>query len=138
MTGFSTAIQGAIYDQLSNNAPLVAAVVGIYDRVPQGNQDSDFPYVVIGEDVGATFDTDTELMQTVAITIHTWSRYNGRIECKNIQGLIYDALHRKESELSFSGFDFVGVNQESEQTFLDNDGHTTHGTQTYNLIIERL
>jgi len=135
MSGFSEAVQTAIYQKLTSNAALMAEIKGAYDRVPEGNQDNDFPFVVVGDDSGSSFDTDTEIMMTFSANIHTWSRYGGRAECKKIQGLIYDTLHRQN--LSFTGFDFVNINQETVQSFLDNDGRTTHGVQTFNLIIER-
>ena len=113
------------------------APIPVYDAVPQLDQpDTDFPYVTIGEDVHTTIDTDTELMNSVSITVHVWSRYNGRSETKNIQGLIYNALHR--ANLTYAGYKFVTITQAQSQTMMDADGHTRHGVQTYNLMIEEL
>jgi len=139
MSAFETVVQSAIYDHLSNNAPLMAAINGIYDNVPQSSDSGDesqFPYIVIGEDVHTTIDTDSELMNQVSITIHTWSRYSGRKETKDIQGLIYSTLHR--SNLVQSGYKFINIAQVSSESFLDSDGFTRHGVQTFNLIIEEL
>jgi hypothetical protein len=134
---FESVVQQAIYSKLTSDAPLMAAVVGVYDAVPQLEQpDTEFPYVTIGEDVHTTIDTDTELMNLVSITVHVWSRYNGRSETKNIQGLIYNALHR--ADLAYAGYKFVTITQEQSSTMMDADGHTRHGIQTFNLMIEEL
>lgn len=139
MSAFETVVQTAIYDQLTNNAPLMAVIKAVYDDVPQptsSGDDSDFPYVTIGEDVHTTIDTDTELMNQVSITVHTWSRYAGRAETKQIQGLIYDALHR--ANLVQSGYKFINIAQVNSESQYDTDGFTRHGIQIFNLLIEEL
>jgi len=131
---FELVVQKAIYDKL-----VLDLSVPIYDQVPQPNDSgdsADFPYVTIGEDNHVTIDTDTELMNQVSIVIHTWSRYRGRKETKDLQGQIYDSLHR--SNLSASGYNFVNIAQVDNTSFLDADGFTRHGVQTFNLIIEEL
>lgn len=139
MSNFETVVQKAIYSKLTSNSALMADIVGVYDEVQQPNssgEQSNFPYVVIGEDSHTTADTDTELMNNVSITIHTWSRFSGRSETKKIQGLIYDALHR--ANLLESGYKFINIAQVTSESFLDSDGHTRHGVQTFNLMIEEL
>lgn len=139
MSNFESVVQTAIYSQLTSNAPLMAKVVTVSDNVPQPEDAGDsanFPYVTIGEDVHTTIDTDSELMNMVSITVHTWSRYSGRAETKEIQGLIYNALHR--SNLVQSGYKFINIAQVSSESRLDSDGFTRHGVQTFNLIIEEL
>lgn len=136
---FATVVQTAIYDKLANDTAVTNTVTGIYDKVPQptdSGASSDFPYITIGEDILNNADTDTELMMQVSITIHVWSRYGGRSETKQIQGLIYDSLHR--ANLAQSGYKFVTITQGDSQSFLDADGETYHGVQTFNLLIEEL
>ena len=129
---FEIAVQTAVFTKLDNDAPLKAAVTGVFDDVKQGTA---FPYVVIGEDNHASVDTDDVLGNQVAIVIHTWSRSGGRKETKIIQGLIYDALHR--ASLIYAGFDFISITQINSESFLDADGHTRHGIQTFNLLIDK-
>lgn len=139
MSAFETVVQTAIYDKLINDASLMAVIKGVYDDVPQPNSSGDeaeFPYITIGEDVHTTIDTDTELMNQVSITIHTWSRFSGRSETKQVQGLIYDSLHR--SNLVQSGYKFINIAQVNSESQLDSDGFTRHGIQTFNLLIEEL
>jgi len=129
MSAFETVVQSAVYSKLSTDL-----AYDIYDEVPQ--ETSTFPYLTIGEDVHTTIDTDTELMNQVSITVHTWSRYSGRAQTKQIQGLIYDSLHR--ASLSYSGYNFINIAQVSSESLLDSDGLTRHGIQTFNLLIEEL
>jgi len=136
---FETVVQTAIYEKLVNNVALMAVVVNVSDNVLQGDDSGNaalFPYVTIGEDVHTTIDTDTELMNQVSITIHTWSRHAGRSETKQIQGLIYGALHR--ANLSAIGYNFINIAQVNSESQLDSDGFTRHGIQTFNLLIEEL
>lgn len=139
MSEFDTAVQTAIYNQLTGNAPLMAEITAVYDDVPQAVEAGDsteFPYITIGEDIFTDTSTDLELMGLVSITIHTWSRVAGRSQTKKIQGLVYGALNRVD--LVYSGYKFVNINNVSSESQLDSDGFTRHGIQTFNLIIEEL
>lgn len=126
-------LQQAIYAALTNDTELMAEITGVYDSVPDNK--SDFPYVTIGEDVLTEFDTDSGTGHTASITIHTWSRYNGRKEAKTIQGLIYDTLHN--APLPLTGYSMLLLRQETENTLLDPDGKTRHGVQTFESIMIR-
>lgn len=137
--GFEIATQSAIYNQLKNAAALTSLIAGLYDDVPQVDNSGDpsaFPYVVVGEDIHVNIDTDLELMNQVSITVHSWSRVSGRKEIKFIQGAIKNALHR--ADLSHAGYKFITITEDTSQSFLDVDGHTRHGVQTFNLMIEKV
>lgn len=128
---FETAVQTAIYQALSGNAALAALVTGVYDNVPQGTA---FPYVSIGQDVHNEWDTDTTQGSDCSITIHVWSRKRGRKEVKAIQAAIYDVLHR--ADLTQSGYKIDNLMWENSQSFMDADGKTRHGVQTFRMQIE--
>lgn len=137
MSDGSLQIQGAISSNLKANAALSALVQGVYDAVPQfddSGNNANFPYVTIGEDNVNEFDTDTELGSDATVTIHTWSRARGRKETKQIQGAVYDALHRQS--LTVAGFNFVDCHWQSSTSFLDSDGKTRHGVQTFRMLID--
>lgn len=138
MSQFFTVVQQEIYSILTNSAPLNSVISGVYDSVPQSvsNNPTAFPYVTIGEDVFTDMSTDTELINLVSITIHTWSRHSGRSETKQIQGIIYDLLNR--ASIVSAGFKFININQVTAQSQIDSDGETRHGIQTFNLILEEL
>lgn len=128
-------IQKALYAVLSSDTDL-GVLVGsrIYDDVPD-NQNT-FPFVTIGEDTLTQWDTDQKLGYEVSLVIHVWSRYRGRKETKEIQAAIYDALHN--APLSVTGYDNFLMQEREAESFLDPDGKTRHGIQTYHALIERI
>ena len=135
--GYETEIQAAIYSALSGDSTLMASVTGVYDDVPQSGDPGDgsaFPYITIGEASHLEWDTDTELGADVTVTIHVWSRHRGRKEVKEIQGHIYRLLHR--ASLIISGYNLVGVDWIQSDSFMDADGLTRHGVQTFRITIE--
>ena len=139
MSSFETVVQTAIYNKLINDVPLMAVINAVYDDVPQANSsgsEAAFPYVTIGEDSHVDISTDLELMDQVSITVHSWSRFSGRSETKQIQGLISDSLNR--ANLVESGYKFINIARVGSESFLDSDGFTRHGVQTFNLLIEEL
>lgn len=130
-------IQNAVFDALSGDSTLAALVSGIYDNVPQADDSgasAAFPYVVVGDDLITEWDTDTELGADATITIHVWSRYRGRKEVKDIQARIYEILHR--ANITITGYNLVGVDWLQSQSFMDTDGQTRHGVQTFRITIE--
>ena len=135
---FELVTQKAVYEALVANADIIANSIPVYDAVPQPEtvENSQYPYITIGEDNHNSIDTDTENMNQVSITVNVWSRQLGRAETKRIQGYIYDTLHR--ARLEQNGFNFVNIMQDSSTSFYDADGITRHGVQTFNLIIEEL
>lgn len=111
-------------------AKLGTLTVPVYDAVPDNAKP---PYVVIGDDTLAPFDTDGASGFEATISIHTWSTYRGRKEIKEMQGAIYDLLHR--AQLTFSGYTFLGCDSELSESFIDADGVTRHGIQRFRIFI---
>jgi hypothetical protein len=126
-------VQRAIFQALTGDPGLMAMVTGVHDHVDQG---SAYPYVVIGEDAAAEWDTDTERGVTSLLTIHTWSREKGRMQTKEIQEAIYEILHR--AELTINDAVFYGLSWEFSDSFLDPDGETRHGVMRFRLIYDSL
>lgn len=129
---FETAIQTVIYQTLTAHAPLMAMVEGVYDDV---GEFQDYPYVTIGESIHAENDTVAVFGDDSSITIHTWSRFSGRKETKEIQGAIYDALHRAKP--SYTGYNVMGIDWVSSQSFIDSDGETRHGVSIFRILIDK-
>lgn len=128
-------IQGAIYQRLIDYTPLASRVTAVYDDVPE---DKEFPYIVIGDDTAVPFDTDTSLGSEATITIHTWSRYPGKREVKEIQGALYDALVRYPLEVS--GAVTLDLMPDYQSVLLETggraeDGETRHGISRFRLLI---
>ena len=121
------ALQQAVFTALSGDAALQALVgnpARVYDQVPQ---DAAFPYVVVGEVTARPFDSKTEDGMEQTVTVHSWSRYRGLKETKQIMAAVVDALDRQA--LGVTGHDLVLLRFEFSQTFLDPDGLTRHGVQ---------
>lgn len=129
---YETVVQTIVYQALTLDAEVMALVTGVFDAVPQGQA---FPYVTLGEDNHNEWDTVTSLGSDASITVHTWSRERGRKETKAIQGEIYDALHR--AEMTHPGYRIVSIDWEGSQSFMDADGLTRHGVQTFRILLER-
>jgi len=126
-------VQRTIYLALTADAPLMSMVTGVYDHVDQGTA---YPYVVMGEDAAAEWDTDTEQGAESLLTIHTWSREKGRLQTKEIQQQIYEVLHRKE--LVINDAVFYSIFWEFSDSFLDPDGETRHGVMRFRLRYDSL
>lgn len=126
-------LQRTIYETLTADPILMAQVTGVYDHVDQGKE---YPYVVIGEDAAAEFDTDTEQGDESLLTIHTWSRERGRLQTKEIQDAIYEALHRKH--LTMNNAIFHSIFWEFSDSFIDPDNETRHGVMRFRVRYDSL
>lgn len=129
----SLELQEAIYARLNETAALKAIADAVYDHVPQ---DAAFPYVVVGEDLATPANVDDSLDTDHVAQVHTWSRYRGRTETKQIQQTVYNALHRKP--LTVENANYVDCNMESEESFLDDDGLTRHGVQLFRFFLDEV
>lgn len=135
---FELSAQRAIFEVLSNSAPLSELITGIYDDAPQVADSGDgaqFPFVTIGETNAIEFDTDTTTGAVLSCVIHVWDRSRGREKMKEIQGQIYEILHR--AKLTVFCYDLIDIHFISSTTFLDADGKTRHGVQTFELIVTK-
>jgi len=134
---YEWAIQTAVYSRLKGDSALMAMVKGVFDSVPQvidAGVAADYPYITLGEDIHLEWDTDTEQGSDCTITTHVWSRYRGRKEVKEIQGRIFDMLHR--ASFTVTGYNLVDCFWIQSDSFMDADGLTRHGVQTFRIIIE--
>lgn len=136
---FEWVVQKAVYDRLLSNAELIALGVPVYDDVPQPKDKGaavNFPYLMVGDDSVAAWDTDTELGCEFEITIHTWSRYEGRKETKQLQGIIYSAM--LDTEFSIESYSVATCHFTGSDSFVDADGKTRHGVSKFTMLIEQL
>ena len=127
-------LQQAVYGALTGDAS-VQALLGtparVFDHVPQ---DSAFPYVVVGEATSGPFDTKTEDGLDQTLTIHTWSRYRGLKETKEIMAAVTGALD--DQALAVSGHDLVLLRFAFGTTVLDPDGLTRHGVHRFRAVTQ--
>jgi len=136
----SNPIQAAIFARLSGFDGL-ADLIGdgqVFDFVPD---DTEPPYVLIGDDTSVDDSTKTEGGWDMTLTVHAWDfEKAGRKSVKAILSAIYDALHRREGAFSLDGFTVDFIACEFEQTFRDasEEGQNDrfyHGVQRYRVLI---
>lgn len=140
--GVSSDWDKAVQNLLAGNVALSAAVTGIYVGIaPQAADSGDasaFPYVVISDTDLVDYHTATESGFDITMTIVTVSRSPGRKECREIQDLIFEALHRKQSSLSVTGYSVLLIDREGSTVneATDPDG-SWNGECEYRAIITR-
>mgnify|MGYP001243643690 CR=1 FL=1 len=93
MSLHSWPLQQAIFSKL-NGASLVdydgSAISGVFDDVPE---QTNYPYVVIGEETATEAGTKDVDAHEHTLTIHVWSQYRGLQDIKKIMAQIYTQLH---------------------------------------------
>lgn len=146
--GASLSLQQAILNLLRANAPLAALLApsslpgsptypAIYDIPPQqqiSEDPSKFPYVVIGDDTAAEFDTDDRNGQETTVTLHVWSRYRGKKEVKQIIDALYTALHTLQ--LSIQGQHTVFCYWEFAESVPEPDVLLQHGVTRFRIVTQ--
>lgn len=121
-------LQRSIYGALTGDATLMALITGVYADVQQPDlpeADSDFPYVVIGQDNLSPFDTKTDNGASALCQIDVWSRQNNLTEVKEIGSAIYNVLQK--GALTIVGAHHVLTRIEGETYSKDPDGQTKRG-----------
>lgn len=122
-------LQQATFTRLSGDATLTTTLgAAVYDSVPTG---AAYPYVVIGEDTEVPHDSMGTTGRDTTITIHTWSRYVGKKQTKEIQNRVDQLLDRWLPTVA--GWNSTHMLNEYRDSFLDPDGITRHGVSRYRI-----
>ena len=132
-------LQRALYDALTGDVTLMALITGVYADVQQPDlpeSDSNFPYVVIGQDNLSPFDTKTDNGASALCQLDIWSRQNNLIEVKEIAGAIYDVLQK--GSLNITGADHVLTRIESQTFSKDPDGQTKRGMVMARVVYDEI
>ena len=119
------ALQTGLYAKLIADAPLMALITGVYadpQQQPASEDRSSFPYVVIGEDVGTSWDTKTDFGTSASVVIDVYSRSNNLLEVKQIAGAVKLALHY--TDLTIIGANHVMTVVETISALRGSDGVT--------------
>lgn len=131
MSDHSLQLQKTIFDVLSGDNNLTSTLgASVYDFVPDN---SAFPYVKLGEETAVDNGTKTLQGNEHTLVIHSFSRYRGSKEIKQIMSRIYALLH--ESSLSVSGASLVNMRFEFSDVIKENDGRTSHGLQRFRAVV---
>ena len=147
------ALQGAIFNQLNNDGALMSKITGVFDEVPDGQA---MPYVALGEDEWSPYLTFDRSGEDISHTLHVWSDYNGKMEVKQIMGLVLQAMTTKPMTLStqmgtmfmgdqdaiiddpflVDGFHVANAQLEFMQVMDDANGDYRHGVMRFNFKIQ--
>jgi len=130
MSDYASALQQTVFTALDQSSTLQNLVTDVYDFVPESTA---FPYVKIGEQTMVDDGTKDKKGSDFTLEVHTFSRYRGSVEIKNIMSVVYDILH--ESSLSVSGASLVNMRFEFSDIIKENDGLTTHGVQRFRVFV---
>ena len=130
MSDYASTLQQTVFNALDQSSTLQNLVTDVYDFVPESTA---FPYVKIGEQTMVDDGTKDKKGSDFTIEVHTFSRYRGSVEIKNIMSVVYDILH--ESSLSVSGASLVNMRFEFSDIIKENDGLTTHGLQRFRVFV---
>lgn len=102
--------------------------------VDRGKQVAQWPYVEVGFIVMNPFDTARETGFEYLARIHVRSRSESMREAKEIQGAMYDRLHR--GSLTFIGYRHILIQRERSEVLDAPDG-SFHGVCEYRGLIQR-
>ena len=130
MSDHSLGLQKTVFDTLDGDSTLQSLVTDVFDFVPENTA---FPYLKIGEETAVDNGTKTLQGNEHTLVIHTFSRYRGSKETKEIMSRVYALLH--ESSLTVSGASLVNLRFEFSDIIKENDGLTTHGLQRFRAMI---
>lgn len=126
-------LQQAVFQCLSNNAELTRLATGIYDVVLE---DLVFPYVTIGAPTTLNLSTRTTFSEEVSLTIHTWSKKDGKKESYALLNLIHQAIGKG---LSLEGpFKLLAVSRPELQVIDDVDPVIKHGLARFTFTIKNI
>lgn len=133
MASAGWARQRAIYETLTGSSA-VATVLGgarVHDDVPRG---AELPYLTIGQSSARDWSTGTEDGEEHTLTVHVWSRANGRKQVQEIMGVVRGVLN--DAALSLSGHRLVNLRHEFGEARRDPDGETYHGLMRFRAVTE--
>ena len=130
MSDHSLELQKSIFNALDGDSTLQSLVTDVYDFVPESTA---FPYVKVGEETSIDNGTKTLQGNEHTLVIHSFSRYRGSKQIKEIMSRIYALLH--ESSLSVSGASLVNLRFEFADVIKENDGLTSHGLQRFRAVV---
>jgi len=133
--GIEVEYQKALWSVLNTNK-VTLGLTGVYDFAPQaadGGDTAPFPYATMGQIFAVQMDTQTTEGFEMTGRVHVFSRSGSMLQCKTIQGKIYDLLHR--STLTVTGFNnFLLLRNESD-CLMDEDGKV-HGVCEYRGLVD--
>ena len=135
MASASQALQAAIYETLSTDAGVLAALGAprIYDHVPRK---VNYPYITFGQTTARDWGAGPGDGEEHIISLHVWSLAPGRAEVASVVAAIRAALH--DRDLSVSGHRLINLRHEFSETRREPDGERFHGLVRLRAVTEPL
>jgi len=124
MTAAGWELQQAIFARLD-----LQLTETVYDHVPQN---APFPYVVVGDSTATAWGAGDLDGEQHALSVHIWSRYQGRKEMRQIMASIMTALNG--APLSLTGHNLVDIRFVFADEFPDPDGISRHGLVRFRAV----
>jgi hypothetical protein len=127
------ALQKSIYETLTVDAGVIGLLGSprIYDDAPQR---SAFPYITLGQSTLRDWSTGNDDGDEHLLTVHVWSRAEGRKEAHEIMQALREALH--ERALALEGHRLVNLRHELSEARREADGETYHGIVRLRAVTE--
>ncbi len=135
MPSSAHALQQSIFSTLGAE-PSIVALLGeprIYDQVPQP---AAYPYVSFGQSIIRDASTSTDLSDEHMLTLHIWSRAEGRKETHELIDAVRSALH--DRPLTLVGHRLINLRHEFSEARREPDGDTIHGLVRLRAVTEPL
>jgi hypothetical protein len=122
--------QRAIYSKLVADGVLMGMVSDVYDVVPQQTQ---LPYIEIGEGVVQTLAADAMDLSAMRLTLEVWTDASGRKTALAIMNRIYALLHL--ATIAPVGYALVTLRCDEASTVLREEASRIHGTLAISLSL---
>ncbi|MDW4550882.1 DUF3168 domain-containing protein [Defluviimonas sp. D31] len=138
MSSMEWQFQVAIAARLGADPVLAGLGVAVYDVAPtnlEGEPERAYPCVEIGHidarDAGTRSSEGLDLL----VRINTFSATGSFREAREIQGRLFEILHRKQSEIAVAGSHLILIRRDGSEVDRDPDG-IMHGVCEYRALIE--
>jgi hypothetical protein len=133
MPSSALALQQSIFSTLGAHPDIIALLGAprIYDQVPQP---ATYPYVSFGQSITRDADTSSESGDEHMLTLHIWSRAEGRKETHELINAVRSALHQQA--LTLTGHRLVNLRHEFSEARREPDGDTIHGLVRLRAVTE--
>jgi len=138
------ALQTAIFERLESDLDLVAmlsqawGLPAVFSDIQQieGEDNSFFPYISFGPDIGNSWDTKSDFGASVSVQIDVWSRQADYTEAKAIMSQVHERLHYQP--LFIEGAQHVYTRVDSATTSRDPDGKTRRGLMLLTVVYDEI
>lgn len=135
MPSSAWALQKAIHARLTTDAAVLALLGGprVHDDVPRVPM---FPYVSYGQSTVRDWSTGTDDAHEHIVTLHIWTRGQGRKPAHEISGAVETALDQQA--LAVDGHRLISLRHEFSDVRREDDGETWRGVLRFRAVTEPL